>query len=322
MSQSALLTFIFFLNAQAVLALIDCDNVFKDNTSVFTGLCNNKWSNLKPLVRPTQSQVGYAWIKYKIDHSFTSSDDAQDEMSDSVPAVLGPDGYFYIIDDHHTLSALDYSGYSDVSVTLDVRCDKRTMASMDLFYKYLEGSNFIYLGSHPLDKPNVKPEAIIPQLLPKLFSFTSSSKSLTDDPWRSLAAYSRKVSDSEYRCMYRGCGDGSQSSGASVPYFEFKWSYFMLDATYYNSSYWPSQSSYKTFYTSYQGISATENVDKIDISSWKATAELVIPLCRADNTGSYVLPDSIYGDELSLPGYVQGMVALADDPDCTLPGCI
>lgn len=312
----------FFLNTRVALALKDCDNVYSDNTNTFTGLCNNKWSNLKPLVRPTQSQVGYAWIKYKLEKSFTSSSSAQDEMSDSVPAVLGPDGYFYIVDDHHTLSALDYSGYSDVSVTLDVLCDKRSTASMDIFYKYLEGNNFIYLGYHPLDKPNVLPEAIAPQFLPTIFSFTSSSKSFTDDPWRSMAGYSRKVSDSEYRCMYRGCGDGSQSSGASVPYFEFKWSYFMLDATYYNSSYWPSPSSFKAFYTSYQGVSTTANIDKIDTSSWKAAAELIIPLCRAELTGSYALPSAIYGDELSLPGYVQGMVALADDPTCVLPECI
>jgi hypothetical protein len=99
-------------------ALIDCDDVISQNNE-FTGKCNNKWKFLKPLIRPTQSEVGYAWIGYKLVNIFYSENNAQDEMDSSpLPAVIGPDSKFYIVDDHHTISALDYSGYDD-TVTRD-----------------------------------------------------------------------------------------------------------------------------------------------------------------------------------------------------------
>ena len=55
------------LNLSLVVALIDCDDVLTEPSKAFIGLCNNKWKNLKPLIKPTQSQVGYAWIQRKLD---------------------------------------------------------------------------------------------------------------------------------------------------------------------------------------------------------------------------------------------------------------
>lgn len=50
-------------------------------------------------------------MRYKLDKDFSTAKDAQKEISSATtPAVIGPDSYLYIVDDHHTLSALDYSG--------------------------------------------------------------------------------------------------------------------------------------------------------------------------------------------------------------------
>lgn len=42
------LAIITFINP--VVSLVDCDNVFTEDTS-FVGSCNNKWSNLKSIIR-------------------------------------------------------------------------------------------------------------------------------------------------------------------------------------------------------------------------------------------------------------------------------
>ena len=87
----------------------------------------------------------------------------------------------------------------------------------------MQNQSLAYLVAHPNDEPNTIPIEISYQQLATTFQFTKDSKSLSDDPWRSLAGYSRKVQDvptpavtctngDKYcqRCFYRGCSDGSQ----------------------------------------------------------------------------------------------------------------
>ena len=45
----------------------------------------------------------------------------------TIPVLLGPGKAVYAIDGHHTLAALDYSGYHDVTVTLKMTCDYQSM---------------------------------------------------------------------------------------------------------------------------------------------------------------------------------------------------
>ena len=54
------------------------------------------------------------------------------------PVVIGPDSVFYLVDDHHTLCALDYSGYSSTTVTVEVIADRRNTTSMADFFADLE----------------------------------------------------------------------------------------------------------------------------------------------------------------------------------------
>jgi len=255
------------------------------------------------------------------------------------PVVIGPDSVFYLVDDHHTLCALDYSGYSSTTVTVEVIADRRNTTSMADFFADLETRKLVYLGVHPSGEPNSLPVLVTWDKLPAFYAFSEKSKSFSDDPWRSMAAFSRKVTaaaapapsctasgDYKYceRCMYRGCEDGTKSAGAAVYYFEFRWGYFMLDATFFNTKWWPSAADRDAFYKAYATLpvfNSTASLAKVDTAKWLDAADLVIGLCRGEATAAYPLPAELYPDYNGvLPGYVAGYAKLNDkDPDCDAP---
>jgi len=318
----------------------DCDNVLSSKKEGFSGECKNTWAKLKPLLAPTQSGVGYAWVKYKVDKDFGSAKDAQSSVDASpTPAVIGPDGTIYIVDDHHTLCALDYSGFEDTSVTINVLCDKRNSGeTMADFFHDLKSQGLAYLGAHPHNNPNALPVPIPYTSLPTKFSFTKDGSSFANDPWRALAGYSRKVqdvpnypscgsSDDKYceRCFYRGCDAAGQSSkGKSVPFFEFQWSYYMNDATLVTPSLWPSKDDFESFSAAYKNLptsSDAKDVKNVDVDEWLGAAALLVPLCRAPSVAQYRVPTSIYSGSGILPGFVVGATKLDADPDCSPPTC-
>jgi hypothetical protein len=106
--------------------------------------------------------------------------------------VIGPDNAFYIVDDHHNLGALDFAEWGVVTVTVNVTCDKRG-ETMQSFWYDMRKNNLAYLGLHPLGQENSLPVLITPSDLPVSFDFTAARKSFSDDPWRSIAGFSRKV---------------------------------------------------------------------------------------------------------------------------------
>lgn len=257
----------------------------------------------------------------------------------AIPAVIGPGPAIYIVDDHHTLSALDYSGFDDVSVTFNVLCDRRDM-STGAFWDFMQTHHFAYLAAHPQRQPDSVPSPISYLDLPATFSFTSKDAVFADDPWRSLAGYSRKLTsdkcpkDAQYclRCMYRGCGpEGKDKAGAGVYYFEFQWSYFFNDASFNKESgsatklFWPTAQDHQIFVESYTALQPhnASSLDAIDVTAWAVAAANLFPLCRAENTPKYRLPRSIYGtDDKTLPGVVTGsLVQLPDDPVCDAAMC-
>lgn len=271
----------------------------------------------------------------KLDKDFSSSDDAQDTVDESpTPAVLGPDSKIYVVDDHHTLSALDFSGYDDTQVTINILCDKRGMNAHE-FWDELQKQNLAYMAAHPAGDPNGLPVAINYTQLPQTFSFTKDSMTMTDDPWRSIAGFSRKVTEAappapecaedKYceRCMYRGCVDGYQSSGEGVPFFEFRWSYFMNDATYYNTQLWPTEESLQSFKIIYEKLEYPSVVGSVDTDKWFEVANQVISLCRGDAAADYKVNPILYSNinSLELPGYFDGYIQLSPDPDCAAPKC-
>lgn len=201
--------------------------------SLFIGNCTDDWTDVRKITLPTQSDVGWAWIARKLTKNFGNEQDAQDEIDSSpIPVVLGPSSSssssvaFYIVDDHHTLSALDYTGFSGIAVTMVVMCDWRSK-SLTQFWADMAATYDYILKRNPYDL-NALPQAISPETdLPKSFEFTPDSSSFGDDPFRSLAGYSRKTtadscpskSDNCNRCFYRGC----QDDGTGILFFEFMW---------------------------------------------------------------------------------------------------
>lgn len=330
-------------------ALVDCDDILRD-AEVFVGACSNKWHNLKPLIRPTQKQIGYAWVEKKLRKYYRDEDDAQERLDEVlIPAILGPSaansssaaGAFFIVDHHHELAALDYSGFDDVSVTVEVLCDLRHVGEAQ-FWRFMEERQLVFLLAHPADKPNALPVHIPPAEIPTYFAFTEEHKAFSDDPWRSLASFVRKVKIDAcaehgwdkycYRCYVRECED----LGDPIPFFEFRWAYFFNEA-FLNPDWWPSEQEFVMFEELYAQLphgEITRNNDDDDddedddeiVELWEEAAESLIPLCRAESTASYLLPsDKFQNGEgavgAPLPGYVQGWKPLPEDPTCIPASC-
>jgi hypothetical protein len=210
------------------------------------------------------------------------------------------------------------------------------------FWVVMSEQNLVYLAAHPDKEPNALPRLINFRELPSTFSFSSKAQeggmTLVDDPWRSMAGFSRKVeevassgttcgkSDSAYceRCMYRGCEDGYHTSGRGVSFFEFRWSYFLNDATYFSPSLWDDSTQYAAFKEAYSAL--PESVpSKVDTSSWFKAAELAIALCRGAAGETYHLPLELFPSDArgnTLPGYYHGYQKLTSDPSCSTPTCV
>jgi hypothetical protein len=256
------------------------------------------------------------------------------------PAVIGPspDGpRFYIVDDHHTLCALDYSGYHDVTVVFDILCDKRDW-SYNNFWSSLASQNLAYLGAHPEENTiDSLPAKIDWSKVPTHFSFTKTDKALRDDPWRSLGGYARKVEDETcpstnkrcLRCMFRGCSNGYSTSAndPGVAFFEFRWAYFMTIATYHTpNKYWADMGEFHEFIKAFDKVYDEHEVDKIETGKWEDAANAIVPLCRSAESAHYELPTNIYAllpatTKNTLPGYFAGQVHIAADPVCASPSC-
>ncbi len=250
----------------------------------------------------------------------------------ATPAVIGPNRLLYVVDDHHTLCALDYSEYSDVTVTLNVICDLSSLPVPE-FWSTLSEKNLAFLYATPADKPDAFPLPMHYEEMPITFSCAKGVTRFTDAPWRAMAGFSRKVleapspapkcSDQDYkyceRCMMRGCGDGSQSSGPSVSFFEFRWAYDFVDAVIHNSSWWPTRNEHTHFETLYKSLGKS-TLGNVDVAAWISAAPHIIPLCRGTATGSYPLPSMFVGT-VSLPGFVEGYEKLDADPTCDSPVC-
>ena len=243
---------------------------------------------------------------------------------ESVPVVLGPDKSFYIIDDHHSLSTLDYSGDDKTMVYLEVDTSLVDL-TLDDFWKKLESTGKTYLGYHTSSDDRILPSKVKHYTeLPTKFSFTKDEeKTMADDPWRSLAGYSRKVEHEDCPKKSKKCLRCMCRSLVSKLFFEFRWGYFMQYASYSDLSYWPSTDHYQEFSKAFSKLKRLDKKSKlgdVEVKDWERAAELLVPLCRSSMTGTYELPEELYpgkdGEKNYLPGYFESYVMLPDDPNC------
>ena len=59
-----------------------------------------------------------------------------------------------------------------------------------------------------------------------------------------------------------------------------------------------------------------DELDSHQAKDWEDLAAALIPTCRADSTGGFQLPASLFKNGGNLPGYVEGWTPIPDDPDC------
>ena len=213
----------FALVVMAAADAVDCEAVGLLNLPVGQE-CSLKWTDAQPITLPSQNSVGYAWVQAIVEEHMEKKHDAQKTMDGKiVPVVLGPARKaVYILDHHHHLSALDFTGF-DVKVTFHMVCDYSNKTS-DLFWARMAELGYAYLWGRP-DGSNDLPTAITPGTLPKILTFNKTGTVMKDDRWRSLAGFVRKISsalvsdDYGARCYNRAC---NPSTGSSIPFFEYR----------------------------------------------------------------------------------------------------
>ena len=303
-----------------MLALLALDGAMAKECADPMGLepkdeCKIAWSKLQKIVRPTQNSVGYAWVQYIVEKDMGSKSDTQSAMDDKiVPVVSGPSDSLYIIDHHHHLAAVDFSGF-DVDITIHMVCNYTSMPT-EQFWNIMAAQGYSYLFAEK--SPNALPSAIPYSALPTSISFKKSgllkSSTFVDDRWRALAGYVRKIKksssnssaehpDADYssRCYNRAC---SPATGESIPFFEYRWAYF-FDSAYSKSTLWDSSDDFTAFKTSYDALPSSGPGGAV-VADWATAAEKLIPLCRGNSAGAFDVPSNFGNMSGPLPGYHKG----------------
>lgn len=305
----------------------DCD--FSKKSVSVGDQCSISWKKLKPILHPTQPNLGYAWVQYKVEKKMGSKHDAQKEMdSKIVPVVLGYRNEVYPLDHHHVMAALDFSGYDKTEVTLSVTCDYRNASSLADFWTEMLEQQLAYPFARPSGRPNALPDTKLAWTqMPSTFTHNKAEgSSFANDNWRSLVGYSRKVTAASCpgadkycaRAMIKPC---RKQNNHGIPYFEFRWGYFFNAAFLDPTRHWPSQAEFARFRARYQALPTPSAPTPVATEGWEQAAALLVPLARANATSSYSVPPSQTGAAGPLPGYAGPGAIPTADPACALPSC-
>eukprot|EP00943_MAST-04B_sp_MAST-4B-sp1_P004310 g4310.t1 len=290
--------------------------------------CHQHWGKLKYRLHPTQLGIGKAWALKKYQTYMSNKEDAQNELDEKpVPVVLGPNSDAWLLDHHHLLAALDYSMFNDLSVTINIVCVFDPNETMDQFWKKMQAIKGVYAYGRPVGFPNVLPILEAYNRLPTDIAFNQTYSSFNDNMWRALAGFSRKVNDPS--CNVKYCGRAfikeCASDGDSIPFYEFRWSYF-FNLAYINdpSKYWDNETDANKFNALFKELEtdAAEN-NYYDIEKWELAAKYIVPLARGKAAGVFTFPNGAPKElDGKLPGYHSGMSPIEEkDPSCNAPKC-
>jgi len=170
-------------------------------------------------IRPTQFSVGAVAVSCKAEKIANKSNKKLskylNKRKNRVPAVIGPDGYFYITDRHHLVSAL-YKVKSDMTdININV---------IDSYYKsrisWAEFWHIMQAKNQSYNYDNKGQEHMNFALLPK------DMGNLLNDPYRTLSRWVRES------CGYlkkgkKQCDNIRPSPAHKAPFFmEFYWADF------------------------------------------------------------------------------------------------
>lgn len=285
--------------------------------------CSAPWEDLRRTVHPTQDVVGKAWVQHKLHKDFSTPEDAQQELTNEIPYILGPGSIPFIVDGHHTLFAVETSGHTGLVVQLQQICDWSFVPEFE-FWAQLANHNFMYgplrVDDRTLpiwDKSWVYSVRGWAGFHPRFID------QLVDDPWRSLASFARKSKNDKCtaaglnsKCL-RAYARVCDAEGSGIPFYEFRWAYFM-NAAYLDTSLWDSLAEAEAFRARFDSLPPLE-----DVSAWQRLGDSLVPLARGAAAGHYTLPHGFL-DEFpeNLPGYVDGVdTMLPQDSDCKALVC-
>ena len=315
--------------------------------------CSLRWGELRKLLRPTQPMVGYAWVQNMLLFDFKTRESAQRALDkEPVPVVRAHDRTegdggrrLFLVDHHHLMAALDLSGF-DLKVTVRTVCVLSDVVTgqgeagiwAELFRRgwafphsipALTASNFTSIPSAT--------EAA--REMPRTLRFTARNQTLGDDPWRSLAGFSRKLDPARIakligtggascpaanRWCMRAYDSPCAPNNASIPFLEFRWAYFFSHA-HRSVALWPSGASAATFAQRFDELPAVRldaAAADTDLSAWSEAAAALVPLARYPPTGAYELPAELGPHAGRLPGFHAGMGRFeAEEPECEPVGC-
>ena len=295
--------------------------------------CQSKWSHLRPLLRPTQASLGFAWVYRIMLEDMGKKKDAQDTMDGKVVPVALANGVAYVVDHHHHLAALDLSGFDTVDVTLFIACDFSGTSSSKLWTE-LASRGWAYLYGRPPGSPDALPTPIAPDMLPSSIGFREGNVTMVDDRWRSLSGFSRKI-DSCPGCSSSNGGSANHNygcrayerictvSGTSIAFYEYRWAFFFDDAATSNRTLWSNATAAYQFRRALAALrSPSPSHPTKDVSDWSDAAALIVPLARSDSAWSYRVPSFMGAMAGWLPGHRHGMSPYPDpDPNCDPPTC-
>lgn len=143
--------------------------------------CTGTWSDLRDILRPTQKSVGFAWVFRQQQLKMKTKEQAQQSLNKKlIPVSLGPDGTAYILDAHHSLSALDLSGFKSTVIALTVSCDSLINVPASQQLNELASRKFAYLYGRVPGCPNTLPTAIPTASIPTNIAFRKSAVTMED----------------------------------------------------------------------------------------------------------------------------------------------
>ncbi|WP_115719775.1 ParB/Srx family N-terminal domain-containing protein [Gallaecimonas mangrovi] len=183
-------------------------------------------------LHPTQPSLGYKEVAYKVNRykldahkrfdvfcedagqqgvATYNSDSSLHDLSsfrckapvgshphDMKTAVIAPNGQLYLTDGHHTYASFAELAGSDTKVFVHITDDFRQLPSMSAFWQQMQKRHLVWLQ-------NGAGNTLSPQALPQHLGL----KYLTDDPYRSLVYFTKKVA--------------YQKPHNAPPFLEFYW---------------------------------------------------------------------------------------------------
>lgn len=151
-------------------------------------------------LRPTQFAIGMLEVDEKISEakSLSKKDLKKYVKANRVPVVISPDGELYVVDRHHFLSVCYHINVKKVYIDV-VKDFSKTTLTYPKFWKWMESHRSMYPFCQFGEGPR------------KALYLPRDIRSLSDDPYRSLAWFVRKA----------GAFENSEKNFA-----EFQWANF------------------------------------------------------------------------------------------------